>query len=274
MWRLSLMWLLLLRRQSHVLHWGWRCIRWRIWGRRWGRTLEHLFRINFRLHRRCCSGSRSHRWHCRWSWRYGWISIDLTCSYRHWSKSFYSFRFGRGDRPEYWHRNVIYWSKSHHWTCTLRKMRKSTSWKKDENDKPCFTAPTLFRGILTPSLMGIPWPSALGRRECDRRTGVDGAGDWERGEGAVDDDWGGPFAQADFARSEVGFFGGAVAVDDLLILQRDIWETEEKKRKEKKCTICYKTALFRRTLDDMNKRRSYKPCAANFVPIIQSSNMR
>ena len=34
-------------------------------------------------------------------------------------------------------------------------------------DKPCFkaAAPTLPRGILTPSLMGTPWPRALERRE-------------------------------------------------------------------------------------------------------------
>ena len=50
---------------------------------------------------------------------------------------------------------------------------------------------------------------------------MDGAGDCERGEGAVDDDWGGPLAQADFAGSGVGFFG-ADAVEDLLILKRYI----------------------------------------------------
>ena len=34
-------------------------------------------------------------------------------------------------------------------------------------NKPCFkaAAPTLPRGILTPSLMGTPWPRALVRRE-------------------------------------------------------------------------------------------------------------
>lgn len=31
--------------------------------------------------------------------------------------------------------------------------------------EPCFAAPTLLRGMLTPSLMGTPWPRALGRRE-------------------------------------------------------------------------------------------------------------
>lgn len=33
--------------------------------------------------------------------------------------------------------------------------------------EPCFLAAalTLLRGILTPSLMGTPWPRALGRRE-------------------------------------------------------------------------------------------------------------
>ena len=35
--------------------------------------------------------------------------------------------------------------------------------------------------------------------------------------GAVDDDWGEPLAQADFAESRVGFFGA----DAVLILQRD-----------------------------------------------------
>ena len=69
--------------------------------------------------------------------------------------------------------------------------------------------------------MGIPWPNVLGRREWDCRAGVDGAGDWERGEGAVDEDWGGPLAQADLAGRGVGYFG-ADAVEDLLILQRDM----------------------------------------------------
>ena len=40
-------------------------------------------------------------------------------------------------------------------------------------------------------------------------------------EGAVDKNWGGPLAQADFAGSKVGIFG-TVAVEDLLILQRDM----------------------------------------------------
>ena len=40
-------------------------------------------------------------------------------------------------------------------------------------------------------------------------------------EDAVDDDWGGPLAQADFAGRGVEFFG-ADAVEDLLILQRYI----------------------------------------------------
>ena len=30
---------------------------------------------------------------------------------------------------------------------------------------PCLTAGTLLREMLTPSFMGTPWPSALGRRE-------------------------------------------------------------------------------------------------------------
>jgi hypothetical protein len=108
-----------------------------------------------------------------------------------------------------------------HW-----EIKRENMLKKD-NDKPCFRAPTLFRGILTPSLMGISWPGALGRREWDWRTGVDGAGDWERGEGAVDD-WGrGPLAQADLAGSGVAFFG-ADAVEDLLILQRYKRLNEEK----------------------------------------------
>lgn len=32
-------------------------------------------------------------------------------------------------------------------------------------EAPCLTEPTLPRGTLTPSFMGTPWPSALGRRE-------------------------------------------------------------------------------------------------------------
>ena len=64
--------------------------------------------------------------------------------------------------------------------------------------------------------------------------GVDGAGDWERGEGALDDNWGGPFAQADFAGSGVGFFGALAVVHlllffFLLILQRGEGEKKEKK---------------------------------------------
>ena len=81
--------------------------------------------------------------------------------------------------------------------------------------------------------MGIPWPNVLGRREWDCRAGVDGAGDWERGEGAVDEDWGGPLAQADLAGRGVGFFG-ADAVEDLLILQRDERLKKKRKKKEKK----------------------------------------
>ena len=44
-------------------------------------------------------------------------------------------------------------------------MRKINKLKKDEGDEPRFTAPTLFRGILTPSSMDVPWPKALGRQE-------------------------------------------------------------------------------------------------------------
>jgi hypothetical protein len=84
--------------------------------------------------------------------------------------------------------------------------------------EPCFTAPTLFLGMLTPSFMGTPWPRALGRREWVRWgaavvEGLAGAGDCDRGDGAVAL-WGGPFAQADFCGS--GIFGN-VAVEDLLI---------------------------------------------------------
>lgn len=43
-----------------------------------------------------------------------------------------------------------------------------------------------------------------------------GAGDWERGEPAADEVFGGPFAQADFVESWVGIFC-ADAVEDLLI---------------------------------------------------------
>jgi hypothetical protein len=48
-------------------------------------------------------------------------------------------------------------------------MRKNNKVKKDEDDKPCFTAPTLIREILASSLMGIPCqlPSVLGRQEWD-----------------------------------------------------------------------------------------------------------
>lgn len=34
-------------------------------------------------------------------------------------------------------------------------------------EEPCFTEPTLFRGTLTPSFTGTPWPNALGRREWE-----------------------------------------------------------------------------------------------------------
>lgn len=82
--------------------------------------------------------------------------------------------------------------------------------------EPCFAAaaPALLRGMLTPSLIGIACPRALGRRECVRWgcDGVGGAGDCERGDGA-DEVWGGPFAQADCARS--GLCDDAV--EDLLI---------------------------------------------------------
>lgn len=73
----------------------------------------------------------------------------------------------------------------------------------------------LFLGTLTPSLMDTLGPKPLGRRECVCWIGVGGgAGDWERGEGAV----GGPRDQAPFA---VGFgFFVAEAVDDLLILKK------------------------------------------------------
>lgn len=89
---------------------------------------------------------------------------------------------------------------------------------------PCFTAPTVLRGTLTPSFMGIPWPRALGLRECVALAGgvaLPGAGDEERGLGTVDEvAVGGPFAQADFVESGVGIFC-AEAVEDLLILSID-----------------------------------------------------
>jgi hypothetical protein len=84
--------------------------------------------------------------------------------------------------------------------------------------EPCFTVPTLLLGMLTASFTGIPWPRLLARRECVCVV-VDtfvGAGDPERGVGAEEFDWGGPFAQADFVGSWVGGFG-AEAVEDLLI---------------------------------------------------------
>lgn len=75
----------------------------------------------------------------------------------------------------------------------------------------CFAAPTLPRGMLTPSLMGMLWRAALGRLECEGWN-CDGAGDWER----LDwEDVGGPFDQAEVPGSLV--FCGTVPVDDLLI---------------------------------------------------------
>jgi hypothetical protein len=43
--------------------------------------------------------------------------------------------------------------------------------------EPCFTAPTLLLLTETPSLIGIPWPRVLGRRECVGCEGVVGTGD-------------------------------------------------------------------------------------------------
>ena len=57
----------------------------------------------------------------------------------------------------------------------------------------------------------------------------------------MDDDWGGPLAQADFAGSGVGIFG-AVAVEDLLILQRDM--REERKEKKRNVRIVAKIMNF------------------------------
>ena len=61
-----------------------------------------------------------------------------------------------------------------HWDRNL--LEKINKLKKDEDDKPCFTAPKLFRGIPTPSSMGILRLSVLGRKWYGR-TGVDGLGD-------------------------------------------------------------------------------------------------
>ena len=58
----------------------------------------------------------------------------------------------------------------------------------------------------------------------------------------MDDDWGGPLAQADFAGSGVGFFG-ADAVEDLLILQRRK-RLKKKKKKEKNLRIVAKIMNF------------------------------
>jgi hypothetical protein len=80
----------------------------------------------------------------------------------------------------------------------------------------CLTAGTLLREMLTPSFMGTPWPSALGRREWVRLGSAGWAGDCERGVGAALF-WGGLFAQADRGGSCVIF--GADAVEDLLILR-------------------------------------------------------
>jgi len=76
---------------------------------------------------------------------------------------------------------------------------EASSMDPKETTEPVFVAPTLLRGILTPSFIGIPCPRVLGLLECVACTGagVDGAGDCERGEA----DCGGPFAQADFVGS-------------------------------------------------------------------------
>jgi hypothetical protein len=93
-------------------------------------------------------------------------------------------------------------------------------------------AAAIFRGTDTPSFMGTPWPSALGRRECVPWTtllgavgalgvvGV-GAGDWERGDAEVAGGCGGPRDQADVRESCGGSFCD-VAVEDLLILRMNV----------------------------------------------------
>ena len=53
----------------------------------------------------------------------------------------------------------------------------------------------------------------------------------------MDDVWGGPLAQADFAGSGIGFFG-ADAVEDLLILQRDITDLGKEKEKKEQTNCC------------------------------------
>lgn len=86
-------------------------------------------------------------------------------------------------------------------------------------DEPCFTAPTVLRGTLTPSFMGIPWPRLLALREWFALVGgvaLPGAGDCERGVGAAEV-LGGPFAQADFVGNWEEIFC-VETVEDLLIL--------------------------------------------------------
>ena len=67
----------------------------------------------------------------------------------------------------------------------------------------------------------------LGRLECVAVAGCEPfaacAGDWDRGVG-VDDECGGPLAQADFCESGVESFG-AEATEDLLILRFDGFRT-------------------------------------------------
>lgn len=82
--------------------------------------------------------------------------------------------------------------------------------------EPCFPAAAapMFRGMVTPSLIGTAEPRALGRLECVNCgcCWAEGAGDCERGDGA-DVCCGGPFDQADFAGSDLF----VDVVEDLLI---------------------------------------------------------
>ena len=133
-------------------------------------------------------------------------------------------------------------------------------------------APTLFRAILTPSLMGIPWLGVLGWRKWDGRTGADGARDWK---GAVDGDWGWTNTQADPAGTGVRFFG-ADAIEDLVILQRDIADGGGKE--EKKRTNCCKIStcnelLFQAILCGNGSRVSWSS-KMNYRKTVDSESIR
>jgi hypothetical protein len=118
-----------------------------------------------------------------------------------------------------------------------QKMGKWRKLEKERGWQTWFTAPTLFEVISGDSdtiwsisegytLRWCTWN--LGRRAWVGRTDVDGAGDWERGEGAVDVDWG------NLAGSEIL---GAVAVETLKFARsakKNDSEWEKERNEEKK----------------------------------------